>query len=131
MKTIPLKFSIALLVQLLLLVIYFFIFLNGFGYGNTTAPENRVTVEELKKQATQSAADYQFKIAALQKQNAELQTQLTSTKKQLAAIKNKTAIRKSSIKKLIKPIGFPARELLKKKILLIFSLTLQSFRVIH
>jgi hypothetical protein len=115
MKTIPLKFSIALLVQLVLVAIYFFIFLNGCGNGNTAATQKMVHSKELKKQIAQTEEVYRIKIAALQKQNADLQAQIVSTKKELAVIKNNTAIRKSSIKKLIDPIGFPARELMKKK----------------
>lgn len=76
--------------------------------------ENLVKPEVLKQQADRIETSYQIKITELENKNLQLQTELSATKVQLNALKAKTKTKAATIKKMIGPQGYPAKELLKK-----------------
>ena len=81
---------------------------NKLGHETITNPK------ELKKQADAVESSYQKKIIELENNNQQLQQELKLVKDQLSVIKGRTKQREATIKKIIEPKGYPAKELLKK-----------------
>ena len=86
------------------------------GGCNNGKPEHEAVSnpKELKKQADAVEISYQKKIEALQTSNQQFQQELKTVKDQLSSIKTKTKQKEATIKKIIEPKGFPAKDLLKK-----------------
>ncbi|OJW31528.1 MAG: hypothetical protein BGO54_13785 [Sphingobacteriales bacterium 46-32] len=89
-------------------------FLLFGGCNDDALNENLVKPEVLQQKADSIEACYQIKITELTNKNQQLQTELSATKVQLNAIKAKTKTKAATIKKMIAPQGYPAKELLKK-----------------
>lgn len=89
-------------------------FLLVGGCNNDTKQESIAMPEMLKQQADSIKANYQAKITELETRNSHLQQELSTTKAQLKAAKTKTKSKAATIKKIIEPKGYPAKELLKK-----------------
>lgn len=89
------------------------------GGCNNTSPSTSelITIEKLQKDFQDKQTAYQARISELQKKNATLQQELSSTQVELFTIKLKTKQKEKAIKKLVLPRtkpGLPARELLRK-----------------
>ncbi len=82
------------------------------GCNNTVAKEHSVAIAALKKETREQKAAYEAKLAGLEQDNHALQTQLEQVRAKLQEAKTKTSGKKAVIKRMIQPVGFPARDLL-------------------
>src|SRR5258705_3751028 len=90
-------------------------FLLMGGCNNSKSDHETIAnPKELKKQADAVEASYQKKIGELQTSNQQLQHDLKLVRDQLSVIKGRTKQKEATIKKIIEPKGYPAKELLKK-----------------
>lgn len=114
MITFNLKTSFAVLLLGIVIGFCSSLLFKGCGSNNDVTHEKIIQPKDLKKQDATNEASYQAKITELENKNQQLQQELKTTKEQLAQIKSKTKQRENSIKKIIEPKGYPAKELLKK-----------------
>jgi hypothetical protein len=87
---------------------------TGCNKNSTIKKEAIVKPKELKKQAVTIEENYQKQIASLQDQNIELQQNLEISQGLLDQAKETTKQLENKIKKLIEPIGYPAKRLIQK-----------------
>jgi len=87
---------------------------TGCNKNSTIKNEAIVKPKELKKQAVTIEETYQKQIANLQDQNIELQQNLEISEGLLDQAKETTKQLENKIKKLIDPIGYPAKRLIQK-----------------
>lgn len=114
MLTFKFKSSIALLLTGLVAGFCLSFLFNGCGNDSAIPHEKTIPAKDLKKEADAKEASYQAKITELENKNQHLKQALKSTQDQLAMLKTKTKLRETNIKKMIKPKGYPAKELLQK-----------------
>ncbi|MEO7982933.1 MAG: hypothetical protein ABI688_02515 [Bacteroidota bacterium] len=84
------------------------------GCNKDSSDKSFISPKVLKQQADSIKVSYQAKITHLESKNQELQKELSTIKTQLDAAKTKTKKSATTIKKMIGPKGYPAKELLKK-----------------
>lgn len=114
MITINLKSRITIFILGFLLGCFVTLLLTGGCNKSKVATGNIVQPKELQKQADEIEKTYQERLTELESKNQTLQQELKGAKDQLSAIKTKTKQKEATIKKIIEPKGFPAKELLKK-----------------
>jgi hypothetical protein len=114
MTTINLKSSTALLILGLVIGFCLSLLFKGCNSEIPVPHEKVISPAVLKKQAADIENTYQTKFTELENKNQQLQNELKTTKEQLTTIKLKTKQRENSIKRIIEPKGFPAKELLAK-----------------
>lgn len=103
-------------IALICFVAGFCIALLLVGSCNSGAKRKEVAhTAMLKAQADSLHAYYQNNIAAIQASNDQLILELNVAKWELDDLKTKTKNKAVTIKKMIAPKGYPAKELLKKK----------------
>jgi hypothetical protein len=82
--------------------------------GDSPKQPTVTTAMVLKKQADSLHAHYHAGITELEAQNKQLTTELQTTKAELKAAKSKVNTKAATLKKIINPPGYPAKELIKK-----------------
>lgn len=82
--------------------------------NNEVKPKSFISPKVLHWQADSIEASYKVNIIELESRNEQLQQELNLTKLELNAVKAKSKSKAATIKKIIDPKGYPAKELLEK-----------------
>lgn len=114
MASFQLKTSIALIVLSFIMGFCSSFLLNGCNQTTIGPGIAIVPPKNLQEQVDNKEKQYQAEITKLQIKNAGLQQEVEITEGLLQQAKQVTMQKEIKIKKLLKPTGFPARELLKK-----------------
>lgn len=85
--------------------------LRGCGKNSTENAGPIIPPKQIVKEAEKSETEYKEKIAKLEAESQELNKQLVDLRVELSALKSKTKSREATIKKMIEPKGYPAKDL--------------------